>query len=189
MPTEKDLLRKRMLKQRAQIPLRERAEASARMQEHLLACAEWRQAEAPLLYCAIRGEAATDRLLQAALESGKTLLLPRCDPSRPGIMQAAPCRTLAGLRPGKFGIPEPPPHEGSPCRPDLVLVPGCAFDWRGGRMGYGGGYYDRYLAACPASPLLVGFAFSCQIADRLPLEPWDKTMDVLCTEEGVFRLR
>lgn len=189
MPLEKAPLRERMLKQRAQIPPRERTEASARMQEHLLASSAWRQAKTPLLYCAVRGEAATDRLLKAALEEGKELLLPRCHPSRPGVMQAAPCRSPTDLRPGRFGIPEPPPANGKPSWPDLVLVPGCAFDWRGGRLGYGGGYYDRYLAACPARPVLVGFAFSCQIAAKVPLEPWDKTMDALCTENGFFRLQ
>jgi 5-formyltetrahydrofolate cyclo-ligase len=113
------------------------------------------------------------------------------------------------LRPGPFRIPEPP-KEGVPPVPleaiDVLLLPGVAFDPAGHRLGYGAGYYDRYLAPLkteeagdalrlPASPettkrrpLLVGLAFSVQVLPALPAEPHDVRVDVLATETGLQRI-
>ena len=60
-----------------------------------------------------------------------------------------------------------------------MLLPGLAFTKEGERLGYGGGYYDRYLADCKERPFLMGLAFSCQIADALPSEPHDIQLDEL----------
>ena len=186
MNTEKDALRRRMLAARAACAPHQRAEASRRMQTHLLASLLWRTSCAPLVYWPIRHEPDAALLLENALQTGKTLLLPRCDPHRAGVMRAVVCRDLSALTPGRFGIPEPPAaNSETPPEPDLVIVPGCAFDRQGGRLGYGKGYYDRFLAARKAIPL-VGFAFAFQVVDSLPLDPWDRRMDALCLETGVF---
>ena len=67
-------------------------------------------------------------------------------------------------------------------RPDLAVVPGLAFDRRGRRLGFGGGYYDHYFAH--ASRLtLAGFCFSFQLCREVPADPWDVTMDAVCTDE------
>lgn len=74
--------------------------------------------------------------------------------------------------------------------PQIVIVPLVAFDRKGGRLGYGGGFYDRTLELLRASgPVLaVGFAYAAQEADALPLEPTDQPLDMIITEQGVLSL-
>ncbi|MBJ3786876.1 5-formyltetrahydrofolate cyclo-ligase [Devosia sediminis] len=69
--------------------------------------------------------------------------------------------------------------------PDLMLVPLLGFDGEGTRLGYGGGYYDRTLAALPRKPLLIGLAFAAQEIPRIPREAHDVPLDAVITENGV----
>ncbi|MGZ2258719.1 5-formyltetrahydrofolate cyclo-ligase [Roseobacter sp. A03A-229] len=93
------------------------------------------------------------------------------------------------LVPGAFGalIPETPQF----FEPEIVIVPLVAFDARGGRLGYGGGFYDRTLALLRAKrpTLAIGFAYAAQEATQLPLEPTDQTLDFIVTEAGMSDLR
>ena len=88
--------------------------------------------------------------------------------------------------PGTFGAPIP--QSGDWMVPDILIVPLVAFDRRGGRLGYGGGFYDRTLQALRAAgPVLaIGFAFAAQEADDLPLEPTDQALDLIVTDRGVI---
>jgi len=93
----------------------------------------------------------------------------------------------ARLVAGDFGalIPEQPEW----MQPEVVIVPLVAFDRRGGRLGYGGGFYDRTLAGLRAAgPVVaIGFAWAAQEAADLPLEPVDEVLDLIVTEAGVIR--
>lgn len=90
---------------------------------------------------------------------------------------------------GAFGarIPENPEF----FEPEMVIVPLVAFDAQGGRLGYGGGFYDRTLEQLRArrATLAIGFAYAAQEAERLPLEPTDQRLDFVVTETGVTDLR
>lgn len=91
----------------------------------------------------------------------------------------------AALAPGTFGVLVPP--EGPSVVPDILIVPLLAYDRRGMRLGYGGGFYDRTLAALRGTgrrPLAVGFAFSAQRVEDLPVEATDAPLDAIVTEEG-----
>ncbi|MCV3272984.1 5-formyltetrahydrofolate cyclo-ligase [Roseobacter sinensis] len=83
------------------------------------------------------------------------------------------------------------PEEKVVFEPEIVIVPLVAFDARGGRLGYGGGFYDRTLAQLRAKrpTLAVGFAYAAQEADALPLEPTDQRLDFIVTETGMTDLR
>ena len=74
--------------------------------------------------------------------------------------------------------------------PEILIVPLVAFDRYGGRLGYGGGFYDRTLQQLRAAraTLAIGFAYSAQEADDLPLEPTDQPLDMIVTETGVIRI-
>ncbi len=89
---------------------------------------------------------------------------------------------------GPFGAKIP--ANGDWMIPQIVIVPLVAFDRKGGRLGYGGGFYDRTLELLRASgPVLaVGFAYAAQEADALPLEPTDQPLDMIITEQGVLSL-
>ena len=88
------------------------------------------------------------------------------------------------LDPGAYGIPEPLAacQEVRPTARSLCLVPALAFDRQGGRIGYGGGYYDRFLAAFPGTA--VGLVRADFLADCLPAEPFDQKVKYLVTQDG-----
>jgi 5-formyltetrahydrofolate cyclo-ligase len=95
--------------------------------------------------------------------------------------------SFADLVPGKFGIPEPRPETPcvAPTEPDLLVVPGVAFDRRGHRVGYGKGYYDRLLAVTGAPVMALAYGF--QLVEHIPDEPHDRCMDYILTPEELIR--
>ena len=165
-------------------------------QGHILSSARWREARSVALYVGVKQETPTDLLLDAAWTAGRVVWLPRVRHGQPGCMDFALCSGPQDLRPGPFGLREPTPALpglgpealGAAFSPDLFILPGLLFDLRGGRLGYGGGYYDRFLRRRPACPLL-GLCFSCQVVPTLPLDPWDQRVDHLCTERGLQCLK
>ncbi|RMD95229.1 MAG: 5-formyltetrahydrofolate cyclo-ligase [Alphaproteobacteria bacterium] len=95
----------------------------------------------------------------------------------------------AEMEEGPFGARVP--KRGAWIVPEVLIVPLVAFDRRGGRLGYGGGFYDRTLArlrAADPATLAIGFAFAAQEADELPLEPTDEPLDLIVTEREVIAL-
>ncbi|NLZ43625.1 MAG: 5-formyltetrahydrofolate cyclo-ligase [Clostridia bacterium] len=139
-------------------------------------------------YASIGNEVATGNLIAALLSAEKNLVLPVVEGD--GVMEFRAVTDLSRLTPGVFGILEP--REGEPCLPekiDLLFIPGLAFDHRGGRLGRGKGYYDRYLARAGAlrpDLVKVGLAFSAQLAAAVPRDGRDLLMDLLVTEDEVI---
>jgi 5-formyltetrahydrofolate cyclo-ligase len=108
-------------------------------------------------------------------------------------MRFAPLRRCTCLRRGALGLPQPVPAR--PLRGarglDLVILPLLGFDARGGRLGNGGGYYDRALAGPRAGrrPLRLGHAYAAQELPKVPAETWDLRLDAVLTERGIRRFR
>ncbi|MBR4020374.1 MAG: 5-formyltetrahydrofolate cyclo-ligase, partial [Firmicutes bacterium] len=91
--------------------------------------------------------------------------------------------------PGAYGIMEPVPEKSILTEPediDLVICPCTVFDEACNRMGMGGGYYDRYLPKCE-NAVVAAVAFEVQKAERVPMEPWDKAVDLVITEKRTYR--
>ncbi len=156
-------------------------------QQALLAAPLWRDADLICAYAPVRGEVDTALLWQRAWAQGKLLLLPRCL-AEAGQMEMVLCAGPQDLVPGAWNIPEPrleiPPYGGPWPDNGLILTPGLAFDKERFRLGYGGGYYDRFFAARPEL-VRVGLAFALQCVPVLPREPWDLPLHHICTEEGL----
>jgi 5-formyltetrahydrofolate cyclo-ligase len=155
-------------------------------QERLLRAPCWQGAASLALYMPAKGETGTDLLLRSALADGRRVFYPRVIKGGDGRMEFVEVRGLGDFAPGAFGIMEPGPSlcgvpEGA-FSPDLVVVPGLAFDRRGRRLGFGGGYYDRFFAQS-SRLTLAGFCFSFQLCREVPADPWDVTMDAVCTDE------
>ncbi|WP_298213709.1 5-formyltetrahydrofolate cyclo-ligase [Acidocella sp.] len=130
----------------------------------------------------MRGEIDILPLLEALRARGHRLALPETPP--PGAPLTFHAWTPgAPLRPGRYGTRHP---EGEALTPEVLLVPLLAFDARGHRLGYGGGYYDRSLAALPRA-LAIGCAYAAQEVAELPAEPTDMPLDAVATETGIKR--
>lgn len=168
---------------REKISVIQAAELSARICERALALPEYRKAKRVLSYASLLGEVQTQSLNLRVLSDGKELYLPRVLRGR--AMEALRVTDIRSLRPGAMGIPEPEP--GAPVDPmelDLIFVPGIAFDREGGRIGFGGGYYDRYLPGTRA--VRVALAFEMQMIEDTCAEPHDQTMHAILTEDGIY---
>lgn len=151
--------------------------------EHLAGLPAFADASHVALFASLSDELPTRPVFDAALARGKLALFPRVEGDR---LVFAPLARWKDLRPGRYGVAEPP-HDVAARVPDaLVLVPGVAFDARGGRLGRGGGYYDRTFAF-DAEPglLLLGVGYAFQVVDAVPEERHDRRMDGVMTERGI----
>ncbi len=186
--TIKAELRREALARRDAIPALDRAVRSERLRKQVLALPHVRDAICIFAFMSHGSEVETHRLIDALLAAGKRVAVPLILPRRddPGRrMLAVPIASRAELSPGVMGILSPPrPAVESGFTPDLVLTPGVAFarasPGRVVRLGYGGGYYDRYLARHPGVAT-VGLAFAEQVVASLPESPHDVPLQQLAT--------
>lgn len=193
--TDKQQLRSRVIAARDAIPAAERAARSADLLRDVLALPQVAAAQSVFAFVSHGSEVDTHPIIDALLDDGKQVAVPlillrKDDPDR--RMLAVPIRSRDELTPGVMGILSPTLSESELANlksevdfiPDLVLTPGAAFSPRSpekiARLGYGGGYYDRYLARHPDATT-VGLGFEEQIVASLPTEPHDVLLDTLVT--------
>lgn len=190
-------LRARMAAARDAIPPAERARASAAILERLLALPEWQAAGTVFVYVSFRSEVDTRGILSAALARGRVcgparksrVLVPRVVRAR-GEIDACEIYSLDDLAPGGWGILEPADPAApaaDPSEVDLVILPGLAFDAAGARLGYGAGYYDRYLRRTRPDCARVAVAYQAQILPEVPAGPHDERVGAIVTEDRVYR--
>ena len=180
---EKQTLRREMLRLRKEMPAAQRKAADDAIAERVLADAAFARAEQILLYVSMPHEVGTERLLRACLSAGKNLGLPVCDPDT-HTMQFYRLGDLTELRAGAYRIPVPPQSAErllTPGRNTLMLVPMLAFDGAGYRLGAGGGYYDRFLAAYPVQNAGLCYA-ACRVG-ALPHDRFDIQLERCITEQ------
>jgi len=183
---DKAALRREMLARRAALAGAEVIRASLAVAARVRELRRWRDAVEILAYWPTKNEIDTRPLVAESWGRGVRVLLPRCRRGEAGVADLACVTREADLAPGAFSLLEPGPAcaLASDAAPDLVLVPGLAFDREGRRLGFGGGYYDRILARpALAGALVVGLAHGFQLQPELPADPWDRPVDVLCTDE------
>lgn len=160
-----------------------------RFTDAIVACARTSRAAAVSGYWSIGDEVDVRPALEALAQDGVTTALPvmRGRDAPLEFRQWAPGEPLDHRI---WGIYEPR-ADAPVVRPDLVLVPLLAFDAHGGRLGYGGGYYDRTLARLRsdgnATVLACGIAFAGQEVAQVPCEPYDMRLDAVITEDGMRR--
>jgi 5-formyltetrahydrofolate cyclo-ligase len=153
----------------------------------LLAC--YQRAHMVLGYMAFDHEVLTDGLIRQAMVSGKRIVLPVVQADRQQLALYAIEDFDRDLAPGYCGILEPRPQRARAVAPealDLALVPGVAFDLRGGRLGFGAGFYDRLLGRLPGEVPKVGMAFDFQVIPRLPHQPHDVMLDAIVTDNRII---
>ena len=167
----------------------DRLARSHRVWERVAALSCYQHARVVLGYMAFDHEVLTDGLMQQAMASGKQLVLPMVLGDRQGLALYSIEDLERDVAPGYRGILEPQPLRTRAVAPetlDLALIPGVAFDLRGGRLGFGVGFYDRLLSRLPREVPTVGLAFDFQVIPRLPLQPHDMLLDAIATEKRII---
>lgn len=189
-PRTKDELRTRLRRLLESRPKEEADQASAVIHDRVLALPDVRNAKRVLSCLSFGHEVNTWPLIARLRAQGKEVFVPRADPRDHQLhVHAYPC----DLRTLSFGLQQPPPGTPELAREaidrtvDVVLVLGLGFDERGFRLGYGSGYFDRFLAQRPFPS--VGLAFDCQIFARMPDEQHDIPMDIVLSERRLLRSR
>ena len=178
-------IRKKILLQRDNLAAADRQQKSLQIGERLWQLAAFRQAQTLFVYVNFRSEVETLPIIKRCLVAGKTVAVPLTDSQRKQLLPFLITDPARDLRPGYCAIPEPDPERAEPCAAeniDLVILPGSVFDEQGGRLGYGGGYYDRFLVEKAPAAKRVALAFDLQIVAELPLLPHDQKYDWLISE-------
>ncbi|MGC1272525.1 MAG: 5-formyltetrahydrofolate cyclo-ligase [Planctomycetaceae bacterium] len=159
-----------------------------------MALPEYVRAKTVLFYVDARSEVRTRFDLPVALEGGKQIVVPWCNDA--GELELFRLADMAELELGMYKILEPrqglrnlTEKQVAVEELDLVMVPGVAFDARGGRMGHGKGYYDKLLQNARPDCPLVALAFECQIFPEVPMGDHDIFMDKVITETRVIEGR
>ncbi len=190
----KEKVRRRALEARDALTEERRLETSRIIVENLLASEWYRQSEILLSYCSIRSEVDTRELNQRILADRKQLFLPRTE-AEEKTMCFYKVEDLKKLKKGNFGVPEPRGSEaveqvmesGAYSKEKILMVmPGVAFDEKGYRLGYGGGFYDRYLQRYGTMLTSVMIAFTEQETWIIPAEPCDVKPEHMITQKTIF---
>jgi 5-formyltetrahydrofolate cyclo-ligase len=166
-------------------------ERSARIRHRFIELTEEHGFNLVMVYFSIDNEVETYELAKELLRMGKTVCAPVTDKRKRRLLTYTVDKVPDHLVEGSYGIPEPSRDEGRPVEPemiDAVVVPGVAFDVRGYRIGYGAGYYDRFLPSCSRA-IFIGLAFEIQVVDRIPNDEWDMPLHMVITEERIIEAR
>lgn len=147
------------------------------------------EAKIPLLYIENKNEVPTRGIIDTCIRSDKILVLPVINMNKFKLTLKKIDDMDADLKPGPEGILEP---DADRCktvpvdRVDIAIIPGIAFDEKGGRIGIGNGYYDRLIPKLAATTRKVALAFEAQIIQQVPMQAHDKHVDIIITEKRII---
>ena len=188
---DKSSLRSNYLSVRKAIPARSRTSSDAAIRASLAAFPIFSEASLVLTYVSFGPEVDTRSLIEGLLEEGRSVAVPRVNRSA-HTMDFCEIASLDELAPGTMGILEPAPDAPALTTPDMVgsvcLVPGLVFDGAGPRVGYGGGYYDRFLAFYPGDKIALARTTMLS-SNPLPVGAHDVPADFIATEGAIWNCR
>ncbi|MDJ0624293.1 MAG: 5-formyltetrahydrofolate cyclo-ligase [Desulfocapsaceae bacterium] len=185
-------LRKKILALRDSLSDGELTEKSSKISEKILGFKEIEMARNIFIYVNFRSEVITLSLISELMKLNKRISVPKTN-SQENRIDAIHIEDLsADLVPGYADIPEPrsdllTENITEPQNIDIVILPGSVFDERGGRFGYGGGYYDRFVEKIPFA-VRIGLAFDIQVVKEAPLQPHDELLDYIVTENRIIEV-
>ena len=185
---DKNSLRQEVFEQRKKLTPEYRQQAEAAIYQSLFDLEAFKTAQTLLCYYATEGEFNSHPIIEKAWQMGKTVGIPRVYPNRQ--MEAHVYRPDSQLEESAYHIPEPLASAEviDPKDLDLIIMPCVSCNNQGQRIGYGGGYYDRYILRTKPALLVLPFYQALQRQD-IPVEDHDLTMDIIITEAGIFDLR
>jgi 5-formyltetrahydrofolate cyclo-ligase len=184
---DKATVRKMMIRRRNDLTLNEVDSLRRKIEENLFSCKDFLNRDNVLYYLSFGKEVRTDSMIEHSLRLGKAVYVPRIikNKNRLEVCEIKNLKTDFELN--DFGIREP---FGVPAalstKIDAIVVPGVAFDCSGGRIGFGGGYYDRLFMELPGNSLRLGIAYDFQIVGSLYQDIWDKKVQKVFTEKDTL---
>ncbi len=181
---EKNRLRRDLLEKRRNLPQSLRQEKSALILEALLSEKVFSDALSVALYFPVNGEVDTREIFKKCVDLEKKVFFPKTLGSDLVFLRT---ENIEELTPGAFAIPEPPAdaERARGDELDLILVPGVAFDFSGNRIGYGKGFYDRFLKDIPRQ-MRFGLAYRFQVLESVPSGETDVKTGRIITEDGTI---
>lgn len=182
--SDKDVLRKRLLELRNQLPPQYIEESSRAICQKLREHPFFQQSNTIAFYMPFRNEVDVRPLMELAFQLGKQVVLPRVE-RKTRQLQGYRVDSMCDCQVGAYGILEPPEVEERLVKGEeleAVIVPGVAFDLQGFRLGYGGGYYDRWFAG-PLKAWRIGVAYPEQIVPTVYPEPHDQPLHLLVSSQ------
>jgi 5-formyltetrahydrofolate cyclo-ligase len=185
-------LRKRILGQRDILSRQERHENSTIIINNLWGIKSFSSAKNIMLYINFRSEVETMPLIEACRQKNIQITAPLTIVKPPRLIPYPISNPEKDLRPGYCDIPEPDSDRLTPWGPadiDVVLLPGSVFDLHGGRLGYGGGFYDRFLSQEAPQAIRIALAFEMQVVDKVPVQDHDIPVHYLVTEKRIQKIK
>ena len=178
----KDEIRKAILNKRESLTSDEKEYLDNVIYEKVLNSSIYKKSKVVFIYVSFKKEVDTHRIIKDALKGGKIVAVPKVISKDKGMI-AVNIKSINELKKGYFGVYEPVKIDKiiEPTLIDLVIMPGVAFDKYGGRIGYGGSFYDRFLKAASEKPYKLALAYKFQIIDRVPLMEHDILFDGIIT--------
>ncbi|MBI5227136.1 5-formyltetrahydrofolate cyclo-ligase [Candidatus Micrarchaeota archaeon] len=176
----KNALRKEILAERDGLRETQILSMSLIIKEKLFSTEHFQKAKTVCFYLAKGSEVSTKNMIESALSLGKHVVVPVTGEK----IEFVHFTSFEDLRRGRFGVPEPSTLKPHSEEPDLIVVPGIAFDLHLHRLGYGKGYYDKYLATSGA--YRVGICYDFQVVPVLPRHEQDVPMDEVITEKRII---
>jgi len=184
------IIRKRIQKIRESLDEAEIISKSLEVERNFFKLTELKSIKNLLIYMAGSKEVQTKRIINRCLKKNTTIYLPAVDSLKGRISFYRVSNINNELKKGPFGIYQPKLKEQNLLKDenkiDLIVVPGLAFDKRGGRIGSGKGYYDRFLATVPPSKSIITLAFEYQIVDEIALFKQDIPVQKIVTEKRII---
>lgn len=191
---EKTELRKLIKEKRKTFSKKELDKLSLKIADNLLSLKEMAYAKNVLIYVSTKGEVDTLGLIEELFKLGKIVYVPKVIDIKTGLMRFYKISSLEDLEPGCMNILEPKESleilEESLIDDSFVIVmPGLAFDKKGHRLGYGGGFYDRFNARVYSGLLKLALSFDFQLVDELIANEFDIDVDKVITENEIINCK
>jgi 5-formyltetrahydrofolate cyclo-ligase len=184
-------IRREIQEKRDCLTLWERERLSELILHNLWSLPEFRKAQTVFFFISFRSEVNTVPMIKKALSEGKRVCLPYTFTDHKEMVASQVTNLERELTLGNYDIMEPRPEFLRPVPPreiDIIILPGVAFDCAGRRLGYGGGYYDRFLRRCDHRCHLVALCFELQVIDEVPCSDHDHRVHKIVTEKRIINV-
>jgi len=188
----KEILRKKWMKKRKKVAKKEGDIKSKIISKKILSLKEIKELKNIMIYVSYRSEVSTNKLIISLLNNNKRIFAPYCikDEKRMEVVEIE--NPDQDLEKGAYGIKEPAKrirnNKIDPKNLDIVVVPAVAFSKSGYRVGYGGGYYDRFLERLANKTITIGINYEEMLFDTVPKEDHDLAVDMVVTDKRLLRI-